>query len=143
MRIVVAALLVWFAGCGGGGSGWKLADATPKQAVESYANAFLHGTEADYVSMWSTTCARPKSMSSSGWSSFRHRVGRALGRSVADVRVTGAAVQDETSTKASASATYDLPVAKAGNDNWIPFVREGAHWRVANCTLLPIGGQGG
>ncbi|MCU1354510.1 MAG: hypothetical protein JWM05_3719, partial [Acidimicrobiales bacterium] len=38
-------------------------------------------------------------------------------------------------------ATYNLDDAAAGNDNWIPYARENGHWRVANCTLFPIGGH--
>ncbi len=67
-------------------------------------------------------------------------MGTSLGTSLSDVRVTGARVRDETESTASAAAAYNVDVTVAGNDNWIPYVKENRHWRVSNCTLLPIGG---
>lgn len=142
-RVVACLGLVALAACGSDGrSADGPSDATPEAAAAAYAEAFLHGTPDDYLALWSETCDQPEQpISAAAWEQQQEQIGEGLGVPVSEVEVTGAEVRDETESTASATATYDLSESVAGNDNWIPFVKEAGRWRVANCTLLPIGGQ--
>jgi hypothetical protein len=135
--------LVGLAACSSGGqTAQGFGGSTPKAAAQSYAEAFLHGTPSEYLALWSKTCAKPKQIPDAAWKSEQKKMGASLGTSFSDIKVTGAKVRDQTASAASATPTYTLGEAAAGNDNWIPYVKESGRWRVADCTLLPIGGHG-
>jgi hypothetical protein len=57
------------------------------------------------------------------------------------IKITGVTVRNYTRSSAGAEVQYDLPVAKAGNDNWIPYKYAHGRWEVADCSHLPIGGN--
>lgn len=123
------------------------ADATtPAGASMAYADAFLHGPASAYFASWSSGCQRPTTAELAAepdpLAELRRGAERMAGRSVADIHVAGAMVRELTATTAMASAVYDLPASKVGNDNWIPLRREHGRWRIVDCTKLPIGGSG-
>ena len=142
LRDLMGVALVGLAACSGSDRAAKdPGDSTPKAAAQSYAEALLHGSSADYIALWSKTCDKPKAITEAAWTDEQKAMGTSLGTPVSGIEVTGAKVRDQTASTASATATYDLDEAAAGNENWIPFLKENGHWRVSNCTLLPIGGS--
>lgn len=110
----------------------------------AWSRAFLTGTVADIQAMEGVECRTGPRYSSSFLASYlrasRVQEERYLVQSLGSIRVVGVLTRNITSTSGEAEVTYDLPVTKAGNDNWVLYRYEGGIWKVANCNV-PIGGE--
>jgi hypothetical protein len=109
-----------------------------------FAHAWLAGTAADILNTGGPYCASKASGTTKQQEAelkrLRASIKRETGVAASAIKITGVAVRNYTRSAAEAEVQYDLPVAKAGNDNWIAYKYAHGRWEVADCTLLPIGG---
>jgi hypothetical protein len=115
-----------------------------RAVAHAFAHAWLAGTPADILSSGGPYCASKASgttkQQEAELKKLRAAIKRETGVAANAIKITGVAVRNYTRSSAEAEVQYDLPVAKAGNDNWIAYKYAHGRWEVADCTLLPIGG---
>ena len=116
-----------------------------REVAQAYARAYLVGTISDINEAAGPSCAstpsQPNKQAEAGLEQLRAGITRETGVAANSIKIRGAAVRNYTPSSADAEVQYDLPIAKAGNDNWISYKFGAGRWQVADCTLLPIGGS--
>jgi cellulase/cellobiase CelA1 len=71
---------------------------------------------------------------------MRAQIERHIGIPLDQIKVRGVLVRDVTPTGGGAELQYNLPVSKAGNDNWVTYALHDHRLKVADCHA-PIGGS--
>jgi hypothetical protein len=115
-----------------------------RTVAHAYAHAYLAGTFADILNAAGPYCASQvrgtTKQAEAGLKKFRAGIKRETGIAADAIKITGVTVRNYTRSSAGAEVQYDLPVAEAGNDNWISYKYAHGRWEVADCSRLPIGG---
>ena len=65
---------------------------------------------------------------------------RVFGVALDDIKILDVQLRNVTPQSGEAQVVFDLPPAKAGNDNWVGYALYNGRWKVADCHA-PIGGQ--
>jgi hypothetical protein len=120
-----------------------------RKTAQAYAQAWLVGSANDIAKSGGQACAPRSGHLTPGEQKtqtaflrrIRANIESASGVKTDEIKIRKVAVRSYTGTKGEAEVQYDLPTAVAGNYNWIPYAFKKGHWRVSDCTLLPIGGQ--
>jgi hypothetical protein len=165
---LAAALILTSASCAGGSSASRASATTTtigsrtsaeairepteaglRAAAIAYANAFLRGSPGDVIAILDPKCASmrvntPGSQTAANGELRRFRVAlqRHTGVDPSRIQVRNVDVRAFRGTSGDAQATYGLPVAAEGNDNWNSYAYSRGRWYISGCDLkFPIGGR--
>ena len=115
-----------------------------KTVAREWTEAFITGSVREIRSLQGPECASPKTVKPSVQRAYivtmRRAMSRVLGVELHEIEIVDIELRNVTPTSGEAQVIYNLPLAKAGNDNWVEYRRHGDGWKVANCHA-PIGGQ--
>ncbi len=112
----------------------------------AWAHAFLVGSLADIRALQGPECSTqsdtslPTQVVADYLTAERGVMRQHVGRPLNQIKITGVAVRNVTSTSGEAVVEYDLPAAVVGNDNWVTYSIHDGRWKVSDCHA-PIGGS--
>jgi hypothetical protein len=115
-----------------------------RSAARAWTNAFLKGTVKELRALQGPECKSRRTSSLAEQRDYMHRLRvvmrRVLGVALDDIDIVDIQLRNVTPESGEAHVVFDLPPAKAGNDNWVEYRLHNGRWKVANCRA-PIGGQ--
>jgi hypothetical protein len=117
-----------------------------RAAAVAWAKAFLSGSARQFRSLQGPECVSttrttlPLPAVAAYLHGLRVLMSKQVGTPVGRIEIRDVELRNVTANRGEAQVVYDLPISKAGNDNWVEFTVHRGRWMVSDCKA-PIFGH--